>query len=219
MPTAIYDSSLLTQRKRDKAIAQQISQANNNGQRIITPQAGYGSYYGGEADNGAITYYRKEGSCTDVDLSCNCSNLTSNINIIEEFRSSNNPIFEEPIIDDIYRSTQIIGDINILYDSIKPDASIVNNSAITPIIVRATANRTYSYTFTELITANPPYTYVNGEYSDLLKFINNNQTYTFTLILQNSIGINYSHIIQPNEVLTAFYNPIMDEWLFVSSLL
>jgi hypothetical protein len=49
MPTTIYDSSLITQRKRDKLIAQQISQANRAGQAIITPQTGYASYYAGEA--------------------------------------------------------------------------------------------------------------------------------------------------------------------------
>jgi hypothetical protein len=77
MPTTIYDSSLLTQRKRDKAIAQQIFQANRAGQPIIVPQSGYGSYLGGEADNGAITYFRKVGECTDVNLSCNCSGQIS----------------------------------------------------------------------------------------------------------------------------------------------
>jgi hypothetical protein len=86
MPTTIYDSSLLTQRKRDKLIAQQIRQANNAGQPIIVPQTGYASYYGGEADNGAITYFRKVGECTNVNVSCNCAgqittaSVSSNIN-------------------------------------------------------------------------------------------------------------------------------------------
>jgi len=36
MPTTIYDSSLLTQRKRDKLIAQQIVQANRAGQLLLS---------------------------------------------------------------------------------------------------------------------------------------------------------------------------------------
>ena len=70
MPTTIYDSSLITQRKRDKAIAQQIYRANTSGNPIIIPQAGYGSYYQGESKNGGITDYRK--GCPP-DVSCNCS--------------------------------------------------------------------------------------------------------------------------------------------------
>ena len=86
MPTAIYDSSLLTQRKRDKLIAQQVRRANNSGQSIITPQTGYGSYYGGDVANGNITYFRKEGQCTGINPSCNCvDEITNNIAI------TNNP--------------------------------------------------------------------------------------------------------------------------------
>jgi hypothetical protein len=43
MPTTIYDSSLITQRSRDKVIAQRIKQHTNAGKPIIVPQAGYGS--------------------------------------------------------------------------------------------------------------------------------------------------------------------------------
>jgi len=41
------------------------------------PQAGYGSYLLGEADNGNITYFRKVDGCTNIDLSCNCTGFTS----------------------------------------------------------------------------------------------------------------------------------------------
>jgi hypothetical protein len=77
MPTTIYDSSLITQRSRDKVIAQQIKQATDNGKPIIIPQAGYGSYLLGEADNGNITYFRKAEGCTDINLSCNCIGSTT----------------------------------------------------------------------------------------------------------------------------------------------
>ena len=76
MPTTIYDSSLVTQRSRDKVIAQRIKQDTNNGKPIIVPQAGYGSYLLGEADNGNITYFRQVDSCMNVDLSCNCTGST-----------------------------------------------------------------------------------------------------------------------------------------------
>jgi uncharacterized repeat protein (TIGR02543 family) len=77
MPTTIYDSSLVTQRARDKVIAQRIKQDTTNGKPIIVPQAGYGSYLLGEADNGSITYFRKAEGCTDVNLSCNCTGSTT----------------------------------------------------------------------------------------------------------------------------------------------
>jgi hypothetical protein len=72
MPIAIYDSSLLTQRRRDRVIAQQIFNSNKSGSPIIIPQAGYGSYQLGEAKNGAITYFRKGEGCTSINVSCNC---------------------------------------------------------------------------------------------------------------------------------------------------
>ena len=56
MPTTIYDSSLVTQRNRDKVIAQRIKQDTNNGKPIIVPQAGYGSYLLGGA---SLTLYAK----------------------------------------------------------------------------------------------------------------------------------------------------------------
>jgi len=77
MPTTIYDSSLVTQRSRDKVIAQHIKQATNSGNPIIIPQAGYGSYQLGEVDNGNITYFRWIDGCTDVNLSCNCTGSTT----------------------------------------------------------------------------------------------------------------------------------------------
>ena len=77
MPTTIYDASLVTQRSRDKAIAQQIKQATTSGNPIIIPQAGYSSYFLGEVNNGNITYFKKVDGCTDVNLSCNCTGSTT----------------------------------------------------------------------------------------------------------------------------------------------
>ncbi len=77
MPTTIYDSSLLTQRSRDKVIAQRIKQDTNAGKPIIVPQAGYNSYMIGEADNGNITYFKRVDGCTDINLSCNCTGTTT----------------------------------------------------------------------------------------------------------------------------------------------
>lgn len=77
MPTTIYDSSLITQRARDKVIAQRIKQDTTNGKPIIVPQAGYGSYLLGEADNGNITFFRQVDNCMNVDLSCNCTGSTT----------------------------------------------------------------------------------------------------------------------------------------------
>jgi uncharacterized repeat protein (TIGR02543 family) len=77
MPTTIYDSSLITQRSRDKVIAQRIKQDTDSGKPIIVPQAGYASYLLGEADNGNITYFRQVDGCTNIDLSCNCTGYTA----------------------------------------------------------------------------------------------------------------------------------------------
>ena len=77
MPTTIYDASQVTQRSRDKAIAQQIRQATIAGNPIIIPQAGYSSYLLGEVNNGNITYFRKVDGCTDINLSCNCTGSTT----------------------------------------------------------------------------------------------------------------------------------------------
>ena len=77
MPTTIYDSSLITQRNRDKVIAQRIKQDTTNGKPIIVPQAGYNSYMIGEVDNGNISYFRKADGCTNVNLSCNCTGTTT----------------------------------------------------------------------------------------------------------------------------------------------
>jgi len=77
MSTTIYDASQITQRNRDKAIAQQIKQATDAGKPIIIPQAGYGSYLLGEATNGNITYFKKVQACTDINLSCNCTGSTT----------------------------------------------------------------------------------------------------------------------------------------------
>jgi hypothetical protein len=76
MPTTIYDASLLTKRKRDKSIAQQIQNANRNGTSIIIPQSGYGSYTLEEAKNGAITDYRK--GCPP-DVACNCLQMNQTV--------------------------------------------------------------------------------------------------------------------------------------------
>jgi len=77
MSTTIYDASQITQRNRDKAIAQRIKQDTDAGKPIIVPQAGYGSYLLGEATNGNITYFKKVQGCTDINLSCNCTGSTT----------------------------------------------------------------------------------------------------------------------------------------------
>jgi Leucine-rich repeat (LRR) protein len=84
MPTTIFDSSLITQRNRDKAIAQNVKQRNTEGLPIITPQTGYGSYTISDVDNGQITNYKKVGPCTTVDLPCTCEQPISISVPIEE---------------------------------------------------------------------------------------------------------------------------------------
>ena len=77
MSTTNYSASLITQRNRDKVIAQRIKQDTDAGKPIIVPQAGYGSYLLGEATNGNITYFKRVQGCTDINLSCNCTGSTT----------------------------------------------------------------------------------------------------------------------------------------------
>ena len=90
MPTTIYDSSLITQRLRDKLISRQVYTANKLGNSIITPQSGYASYYSAEVSNGNITYYRKEGQCTNINSSCNCIQHNSYHNLSLNNNHQNN---------------------------------------------------------------------------------------------------------------------------------
>ncbi len=69
----MLSSSFLTQRLRDKAIAQQVQKSNKAGKPIIIPQAGYGSYTTPDVDNGAINAYNKVQGCTTVDIACQCA--------------------------------------------------------------------------------------------------------------------------------------------------
>ena len=75
MSSYMLSSSFLTQRLRDKAIAQQIQQKTQAGKPIIIPQAGYGSYTGGDADNGSINTYNKVQGCTIVNVACQCASI------------------------------------------------------------------------------------------------------------------------------------------------
>lgn len=82
MPTTIYDLSLITIRKRDKAIAQKVQQRNTIGDAIISPQAGYASYTIPEVNQGTISYFRKAQGCTVLNLPCSCNNAIQEL--IEE---------------------------------------------------------------------------------------------------------------------------------------
>ena len=94
----MLSSSFLTQRLRDKAIAQQVQQKNQSAQPIIIPQAGYGSYTISDVDNGAINAYNKvEGGCVTINPACECASIKPApplipdniiVNILLQFNSS-----------------------------------------------------------------------------------------------------------------------------------
>jgi hypothetical protein len=79
MPTTIYDSSLITQRKRDKLIAREVSQRNDAGVRIMAPQGGYDSYTVANIDNGDITQYSKRVGADCADKACICEELSNTV--------------------------------------------------------------------------------------------------------------------------------------------
>jgi hypothetical protein len=93
----MLSSSFLTQRLRDKAIAQQVQQKNQSAQPIIIPQAGYGSYTIADVDNGAINAYNKvEGGRVTINPACECASIKTAqiipdniiVNILLQFNSS-----------------------------------------------------------------------------------------------------------------------------------
>ena len=82
MPTTIYDSSLITQRRRAKAesgsFISRISPWNSN--TTNQPNTGYAPMLGvwdqsiiNTVKNGTMTFYRKgDGGCTTVNNGCPC---------------------------------------------------------------------------------------------------------------------------------------------------
>jgi hypothetical protein len=79
MPTTIYSSSKLTERRRDKFIAQYVINRNQNGQLIVPPQTGYGAYNMSNVRNGAIADITRNSSGKEIiDPACICNNNNNN---------------------------------------------------------------------------------------------------------------------------------------------
>jgi hypothetical protein len=82
MPTTIYDSSLLTKRRKDKAESGSFLLRINN---PTNPNTGYAPALGiwdqsiiQSVQNGNMKYYRKgDGGCTTVNNGCPCPPLTN----------------------------------------------------------------------------------------------------------------------------------------------
>jgi len=80
MPTTIYDSSLITQRRKNKAESGSFIRRIQN---PINPNTGYAPALGiwdqsiiNTVNNGQMKYYRKgEGGCTTVSNGCPCEPL------------------------------------------------------------------------------------------------------------------------------------------------
>ena len=85
MPTTIYDSSLITQRRRDKAISGSFIGRIQN---PIDPTTGSAPYLGiteqsiiNTVKNGQMKEYRKnDGGCTTLDLGCPCMPIVDSPN-------------------------------------------------------------------------------------------------------------------------------------------
>ena len=82
MPTTIYDSSLITQRRKAKAESGSFLNRINN---PTNPNTGYAPLLGiydqsiiNTVKNGAMKYYRKnDGGCTSISNGCPCIPLTN----------------------------------------------------------------------------------------------------------------------------------------------
>ena len=88
MPTTIYDSSLITQRRRDKATSGSfVTRISpwNNGAATNQPTTSYGPMLGiydqsivNTVKNGNMKYYSKtEGGCVSVNNGCPCAPLAA----------------------------------------------------------------------------------------------------------------------------------------------
>ena len=82
MPTTIYDSSLITQRRGAKAESGSFINRITN---PVNPNTGYAPLLGisqqsiiNDVKNGNMKFYRKnEGGCTTIDNGCPCQPLTT----------------------------------------------------------------------------------------------------------------------------------------------
>lgn len=81
MPTTIYDSSLLTQRRKIKA---ETGDFMNRIQNTTTPNSGYGQRLGiydqsqiTNMSTGRMKYFRKDVGCTNVSNGCPCKPLSN----------------------------------------------------------------------------------------------------------------------------------------------
>ena len=129
MPTTIYDSSLITQRRRDKTVSGSFI---NRIQNPINPTTGSAPLLGiseqsiiNTVKNGQMTNYRKNDSgCTTVNLGCPCAIPVSNVvtqltqtgwatNIVNELNDqrSNNLIIASTT--DIFGNVYVIGQYDI----------------------------------------------------------------------------------------------------------
>jgi hypothetical protein len=84
MSTTIYDASLITQRRMNKA---QSGDFLNRIQHATHPQTGYSPALGiydqsiiTTVKNGQIKYYRKQSGCTTVNNGCPCAPIESQNN-------------------------------------------------------------------------------------------------------------------------------------------
>jgi hypothetical protein len=170
MPTTIYDSSLLTQRKRDKTISGSFI---NRIQNPTNPTTSYAPYLGiteqsiiNTVNNGQMTTYRKsDGGCTNISLGCPCSVITPTGGIVAPGQVSG--------IIAVYGSVIVSWEVPsgtppFTYTLFAESTNPSNNRTITSI-------QTNSYTF-------PTYT---GPSSTQLVA---GDTYTFKVTAFNSVG-------------------------------
>ncbi len=140
MPTTIYSSSLITQRSRDKIIAQEVQNKNNRGLPIIIPQAGYGSYIIENKDNGSINDYRKNGSCINIDPACTCNTSisTSNISPIPPSTGGNATYFGLPEGGPNVNSISLANGSQIVIGTYSGSINLYDLNNVTPTAIRMT---------------------------------------------------------------------------------
>jgi hypothetical protein len=119
------------------------------------------------------------------------------------------------------RVSQFVGNTASSFDSTAPTPLQLTGSSGSPLLVKPTADRTYTYTWNEITQPGQGnYQWTPGTFSSLIKLLNISQSYTLTLSLQNSGGSAYLYVVQPGESIVAFYDATgSGAWIFASSVI
>lgn len=207
MPTTIYDSSLVTQRHRDKTISGSFInriQNPNNPTTSYAPRLGiYDQSIINTVKNGQMTTYRKnDGGCTRINIGCPCT--TSSNSVIH-----NSITIPELGLGGLINPLQLPGsvtDIIVIYGSVivKWNAPTVGVEEGNPFIYELTTNPVTE--LIEIVNGVTEYIYDTSTDTPIL---NPGTAYTFNIIAKNSLGAG-----EATSTTDLFYAPFQAPLIF-----